>query len=52
MDKILSCSCGNSKSGDRAKECSKCGKITCQRCSFTGCNCGSTSYRKQLVIGK
>ncbi len=44
--------CGNSKNGDRAKRCSRCKKITCNKCSFTGCTCGSTSYDKQLVIGK
>jgi hypothetical protein len=53
MDKIPMCpNCGNTHTGDRAKQCAKCSKVTCQKCSFTGCTCGSTSYKKQLVIGK
>ena len=44
-------SCGNTKKRDRAKRCSKCGKITCKKCSFTGCTCGCNSSNKQYIIG-
>lgn len=51
MEKINSCpSCGNDRSGQSAKRCASCGKITCQKCSFTGCSCGSKSYNKQFKI--
>lgn len=51
MEKISTCpSCGNSKKGDRAKRCSKCKSITCNKCSFTGCKCGHLSYDKHYVI--
>jgi len=53
MDKIPMCpNCGNTRSGDRAKKCSRCGKITCNKCSFTGCTCGSMSVHKTYIIGK
>ena len=45
-------SCGNTKSNDRAKKCSKCAKITCSKCSFTGCTCGSMSVSESYTIGK
>ena len=51
MERISSCSsCGNNRSGQSAKKCAKCGTITCQKCSFTGCSCGSKSYSKQFTI--
>ena len=43
--------CGNNHTGDRASRCSKCKKITCNKCSFTGCSCGSFSVDKHYVIG-
>lgn len=52
MSKIVMCpSCGNSKKGDRAKKCSQCNKITCNKCSFTGCTCGSFSSNAHYTIG-
>lgn len=52
METIPMCSnCGNTKKGQSAKKCAACGKITCQKCSFTGCTCGSMSYSKHLKIG-
>lgn len=42
--------CGNTKKGDSAKKCAKCGKITCQKCSFSKCTCGSSSYSASLKI--
>lgn len=51
-EKIAMCpNCGNNHKGDTAKKCAKCKKVTCQKCSFTGCSCGSTSYEKRLIIG-
>lgn len=51
METISSCpNCNNSKSGTTAKRCSKCKKITCNKCSFTGCPCGSKSYDKHYII--
>ncbi len=51
MEKISMCpSCGNSKKGDRAKRCSKCKSITCNKCSFTGCKCGHLSYDRHYII--
>lgn len=43
--------CGNTKKGDTAKKCSKCKKITCVKCKFTGCTCGSMSSEKRYIIG-
>lgn len=43
--------CGNTKKGDSAKRCSQCGKVTCQKCSSTGCVCGSFSYNRSYKIG-
>ena len=52
METIPKCpTCGNNKKGDSAKRCSKCGKITCIKCSFSGCTCGSSSSNKQYKIG-
>jgi hypothetical protein len=53
MESIPMCpSCGNTKSGDQAKKCSRCGKITCPKCSFTGCTCGSMSVKERYIIKK
>lgn len=50
-EQITKCpNCGNTKKGQTAKKCSKCNKITCQSCSFTGCTCGSMSYSKNYKI--
>ena len=52
METISKCpSCGNNKKRDSAKRCSKCGKITCKKCSFSGCTCGCSSSNKQYIIG-
>lgn len=52
MDKIPLCpNCGNTHSGDRTKKCSRCGKITCTKFSFTGCTCGCLSYQNHYIIG-
>lgn len=42
--------CGNTHKGDSAKKCSQCNKVTCQKCSFTGCVCGSKSYKEHYKI--
>jgi hypothetical protein len=54
MDKIPMCpTCGNTHQGDSAKRCSYCKKVTCQKCSFTGCKfCGSMSTDNRYIIGK
>ena len=53
MDKIKMCpNCGNNNNGDRAKKCTKCKKITCSKCSFTGCTCGSMSTEQTYVISR
>lgn len=43
-------SCGNTHKGDRVKRCSKCGKLHCPKCSFTGCKCGSMAVNKEFII--
>lgn len=42
--------CGNTRNNTNAKRCSKCKKVTCNNCSFTGCPCGSTSRDKSYII--
>jgi predicted RNA-binding Zn-ribbon protein involved in translation (DUF1610 family) len=52
METIPMCpNCGNTHKGDRAKKCTQCKKITCSKCSFSGCSCGSQSITKLYVIG-
>lgn len=52
MAVISACSnCGNTKKGNSAKRCSQCGEVTCQKCSFSKCICGSSSYDRQYTIG-
>jgi hypothetical protein len=42
--------CGNTNKNYKPKKCSACKKITCQKCSFTGCPCGSMSIEEIFEI--
>ena len=42
--------CSNNKKGNSVKKCAKRGKITCQKCAFSKCDCGSNIYNNQFTI--